>query len=64
MFPNGNSVNAFRLDNNEPIDLGTVIVDGIPGAGLVGLSPVLFQSNDVFTKLRQRAGWQRAGARV
>ena len=54
VFPNGNSVIAFRTDTNEPVDLSTVIVDGIPGAGLIGLSPALIQSNDVFTKLRTR----------
>lgn len=52
VFPNGNSVIAFRTDTNEPLDLSTVIVDGIPGARLVGLSPALIQSNDVFTRLR------------
>ena len=54
VFPNGNSVIAFRTDTNEPVDLSTVIVGGIPGAGVVGLSPALIQSNDVFTKLRTR----------
>ena len=54
VFPNGNSVIAFRTDTDEPVDLSTVIVDGIPGAGLVGLSPALIQSDDVFTKRRTR----------
>jgi hypothetical protein len=54
VFPNGNSVIAFRTDTNEPVDLSTIVVDAIPGAGLVGLAPVLIQNNDVFNKLRQR----------
>jgi hypothetical protein len=54
VFPNGNSAIAFRLDTNEAVDLSTAIVDGIPGAGLVRLNPALIQSNDVFTKLRER----------
>lgn len=54
VFPNGNSAIAFRLDTNEAVDLSTAIVGGIPGAGLVGLNPTLIQSNDVFTKLRER----------
>jgi len=52
VFPNGNSAIAFRLDTNEPVDLSTVIVGGIPGAGVFGLSPTLIQSDDVFTRLR------------
>lgn len=54
VFPNGNAAVAFRSDTREPVDLSTVVVGGIPGAGLVGLSPVLIQDNNVFTKLRVR----------
>lgn len=54
VLPNGNAVIAFRLDTNEPIlDLSTVIVGGIPGAGLVGLSPALIQDHSLFTRLTQ-----------
>lgn len=53
-FPNGNEVVAFRLDTNAPVDLSTVVVGGIPGAGLVGLSPALIQDNDVFTRLKPK----------
>lgn len=54
LFPNGNAVIAFRTDTSEPVDLSTIVVGGIPGAGLVGLSPALIQNNDVFTRLRER----------
>jgi hypothetical protein len=54
VFPNGNAAIAFRTDTNEPVDLSTIVGGGIPpGAGLVGLAPVLIQDHNVFTRLRQ-----------
>jgi hypothetical protein len=55
VFPNGNAAIAFRTDTNEPVDLSTIVGGDIPpGAGLVGLSPVLIQDHSVFTRLRQK----------
>lgn len=54
VFPNGNEVIAFRTDTKEPVDLSTVVVGGVSGAGLIGLSPALIQDNSIYTRLRER----------
>jgi len=53
VFPNGNAAVAFRTDTNAAVDLATIVVNGIPGAGLVGLAPALIQDHSVFTRLKE-----------